>query len=138
MSCKATICSQPGSNLADKGTPAEIKKLISGSFPGISWRNESAADLTGDIGYCSAGNGGVMFSIFTRGGEMIEGIAVEISGRLNDIALGAVYEFCDRNGLKLYTESSFEDVVETEGQPLSAGVLRAFKVMERHVLSMVV
>ena len=133
MSFKATICGQAVSD-----TPAEIKKMISESFSGVSWRKEAVTNMTGDMGRCKFGNVVLQFGIFTKAGKTIEGIALEISGRFNNSALEAVCEFCDKIGLKLSTDNSFEEeVVEgaDRGQAESASVLGAFCESESKVLA---
>jgi hypothetical protein len=138
MSTRAILYRQEGSSLADIWTPTEIKGLISNGFSGVRWTKQASGDLTGEIGCCKSGNGTLQFGIFTRAGKTLEGLVLEVSGRLNASALGAVCEFCSRNGLKLHMDNSFEeDVVDAVVEDLSAGTLRAFKVMERQSLAMV-
>ena len=106
-----------GSTLVDIGTPDEVRKLISGNFPGIKWNKQPFAGGTAEFGTYDSGEGTVVFGMFNRGRKVLDTLDLEIRGGIKDGEFESICSLCGRNGW----EFSEDDPCEEELEEITGG-----------------
>ena len=104
-----------GSDLEDIGTPDEVRKLISGNFPGIKWNKQPFAGGTAEFGTYGSGEGSVIFGMFNSGRKVLDTLDLEIRGGVKDGEFESVCSFCGRNGWEFSEDDPCEELEEGTG-----------------------